>query len=46
MQFFDDIADAIKRIFGHSERKEPVQVLEKKPDRYGEFLEEMRKELD
>ena len=46
MQFFDGIANAIRRFFGYPERKEPVPTRDKKPDRYGEFLEEMKKELD
>jgi hypothetical protein len=36
------LINVIRRLFGNSKRKEPIMKLEKKSDRYGEFLEEMK----
>jgi hypothetical protein len=46
MQVVDNIANDIKRIFGSPKKKEPIQKLEKKPDRYADFYKEKIKELN
>ena len=36
------VLNSLKGLLGNSKRKEPAKRLEKKSDRYGEFLEEMK----